>query len=276
MNAIWTIAGKEFKDALRNRWILAATALLALLALSLAFVGTAPVGSVRASMMQVTVISLASLSVFLVPLIALMLSYDTIVGDIERGSMLLLMTYPVSRWQLIFGKFLGHSFILSLATIVGYGSAGVLIAASAESTSAQDWAAFAGLIGSTVLLGSAFISLGYLLSVVVKERATAIGLAVAVWLFFVLLYDMAVLGILVVDQGETLKADLVNLLLLFNPADSFRLLNLTGFDSTAALSGMSSIAGRAILPPWFALAALNAWIMIPFTISGFLFSRREL
>ncbi|MCZ4281402.1 ABC transporter permease [Kiloniella laminariae] len=276
MNAIWTIAGKEFKDALRNRWILAATALLALLALSLAFVGTAPVGSVRASMMQVTVISLASLSVFLVPLIALMLSYDTIVGDIERGSMLLLMTYPVSRWQLIFGKFLGHSFILSLATTVGYGSAGILIAANAESTSAQDWGAFAGLIGSTILLGSAFISLGYLLSVMVKERATAIGLAVAVWLFFVLLYDMAVLGILVVDQGETLKADLVNLLLLFNPADSFRLLNLTGFDGTAALSGMSSIAGRAILPPWFALGALGAWIMIPFTISGFLFSRREL
>ncbi|MEH6632974.1 MAG: ABC transporter permease subunit [Halopseudomonas aestusnigri] len=276
MNAIWTIALKEFRDALRNRWILAASLLLALLALSLAFVGTAPVGNVDVSMMQVTAVSLASLSVFLVPLIALMLSYDTIVGEIERGSMLLLLTYPVSRWQIIFGKFLGHTMILSVATIVGYGSAGCLIAYNAEFTSLDDALIFISLIVTTILLGSAFISLGYLLSVIVKERATAIGLAVAVWLFFVLLYDMAVLGALVVDQGENMKADFVNLLLLFNPADSFRLLNLTGFDAMAALSGMSSIAGRAILPPEFALFALASWITLPLLISGYIFSRKEI
>ncbi len=276
MKAIWTIALKELRDALRNRWILAASLLLALLALSLAFVGTAPVGSVKASTMQITVVSLASLSVFLVPLIALMLSYDTIVGEIERGAMLLLLTYPVSRWQIILGKFIGHTIILSIATTIGYGAAAGLIAYSTDGASGHDWLVFGSLILSTILLGSAFISLGYLLSVCVKERATAIGLAVAVWLFFVLLFDMAVLGALVVDQGENLKSDLVNFLLLFNPADSFRLLNLTGFDSTAALSGMSSIAGRAILPAEYALVALVCWIICPLTISGYLFSRREI
>ena len=42
------------------------------------------------------------------PLIALLLSYDAIVGEVERGTMMLLLTYPVARWQVVLGKFLGH------------------------------------------------------------------------------------------------------------------------------------------------------------------------
>ncbi|KKJ76853.1 membrane protein [Kiloniella litopenaei] len=276
MKTISIIALKELKDALRNRWIIAASCLLAILALSLAFVGTAPVGGANISTMQVTVVSLSSLSVFLVPLISLMLSYDSIVGEVERGSMLLLLTYPINRWQIIFGKFLGHTLILSIATLLGYGAAGFLIGFSTNSAGFHDWLVFGSLIASTVLLGSAFLSIGYLLSVSVKERATAMGLAVAVWLLFVLLFDMAVLGALVVDQGENIKSDFVNFLLLFNPADSFRLLNLTGFDSTASLSGMSSIAGRAVLPVQYAIIALISWITLPLLLSGYLFSRREI
>ena len=40
------IAGKEVRDGLRNRWVLATTLLLAALALTLAFLGSAPTGTV--------------------------------------------------------------------------------------------------------------------------------------------------------------------------------------------------------------------------------------
>ena len=61
------------------------------------------------------------------------------------------------------------------------------------------------MIGSSVLLGAAFIAVGYLVSALVRDRGTAGGIAVGIWLVFVLIYDMALLGLLVVDQGQTVS-----------------------------------------------------------------------
>ena len=170
MNAMVTIAGKEIRESLRNRWIVAMTLLLAVLALSLALLGSAPAGTVEADRLSVTVVSLASLSIFLLPLISLMLSYDAIVGEVERGTLLLVLAYPVSRWQLVLGKFLGHVGVLALATVVGYGVAGLIVGAVIEGVDAGGWRDFGILIATSVLLGAAFIAIGYLLSVVVRER----------------------------------------------------------------------------------------------------------
>ena len=56
--------------------------------------------------------------VFLLPLIALLISHDAIVGEMERGTMLLLLSYPVGRWQVLLGKFVGHLAILAFATLL--------------------------------------------------------------------------------------------------------------------------------------------------------------
>lgn len=79
------IAAKEIHQAIRNRWVLAATLLLAGLALSLTFLGSAPTGNVGVRTLDVVVVSLSSLTIFLVPLIALLISHDAIVGEMERG-----------------------------------------------------------------------------------------------------------------------------------------------------------------------------------------------
>ena len=128
MNAIATMAAKEIREASRNRWIMAITVLLGGLALSLSFLGSAPTGTVGVGSLEVTIVSLASLTIFLLPLIALLLGFDAIVGESERGTLLLLLTYPLSRPQLLIGKFLGHAAVLCFATVVGYGIAGVAVA----------------------------------------------------------------------------------------------------------------------------------------------------
>ena len=92
------------RDGMRNRWVVATTALMAALALTLAFLGAAPTGTVKAGGLAVTIVSLSSLTIFLVPLIALLLSYDAIVGEVDRGTMALLLAYPVARWQVVLGK----------------------------------------------------------------------------------------------------------------------------------------------------------------------------
>lgn len=80
MNTLLIIAGKELREATRNRWVVATTLLMAALALTLSFLGSVPTGTVGVGPVEVTIVSLSSLTIFLLPLIALLLSFDAVVG----------------------------------------------------------------------------------------------------------------------------------------------------------------------------------------------------
>lgn len=276
MKTLLLLAAKEVREGLRNRWVVAATGLLAALALTLAFLGSAPTGTVGAGALDVVVISLASLTIFIVPLIALLISHDAIVGEIERGTMTLLLSYPVRRRQVLFGKFMGHLAILAFATCVGYGLAAIALLATGKVAGIESWTAFMAMTASSVLLGAVFVAIGYLISASVADRATAGGIAIGVWLVFVVLYDMALLGLLVADQGRTIGGGALDALLLFNPTDAYRLLNLAGSGAIAAASGMAGTVQTAALAPAALLAALAAWVVAPMALAALAFSRREL
>jgi len=272
MNAL-TIAMQEIRVGLRNRWVLATSMLLAALALSLALLGSAPTGGVKAEPLAVVVVSLASLTIFLVPLIALLLSFDAIVGEHERGTLTLLLAYPVARWEVVVGKWLGDGAILAISTILGYGAAGVALWIDG-SVSAGAWKAFGGMVLTSVLLGASFVAMGCLASTLVRERATAAGLAVGVWLFFVLLYDTTLLGVLVADEGRVLGKHALDTLLLLNPADVYRLFNMTSTESVSVYSGMAGPGDPAALPPPVYLAVLLLWSLAPLALAVLAFRRR--
>lgn len=276
MRNIMIVALKEIQEGLRNRWVLATTLLLAALALTLTFLGSAPTGNVGVRALDVVIVSLSSLTIFLLPLIALLISHDAIVGEMERGTMLLLLSYPIARWQVLLGKFVGHLAILAFATLLGYGAAALALVATGAEIDAQSWLAFAAMVGSSVLLGAVFIAVGYLVSALVANRGTAGGIAIGIWLVFVLIYDMALLGILVVDQGRTVSGGVLNALLLLNPTDVYRLFNLTGFANVSSFSGMAGVAQGTTLNPPVLLISLAVWALTPLALAAFAFSRREL
>ena len=136
--------------------------------------------------------------------------------------------------------------------------------------------AFVTLVGSSVMLGAAFVALGYLLSASVRDRGTAGALAVGVWLVFIILYDMALLGILAADHGRTLTAGRLNWLLLLNPADTYRLLNLTGFANVSMFAGTAGLGAQISLTPLTLLTGLSCWIAVPLGLATALFARRQL
>ncbi|KXF76087.1 hypothetical protein ATN84_14345 [Paramesorhizobium deserti] len=276
MKSILIIALKEVQEGLRNRWVVAATALLATLALTLTFLGSAPTGNVGVEPLDIVIVSLSSLTIFLVPLIALLISHDALVGEVERGTMLLLLSYPLTRWQILLGKFIGHIAILAFATTIGYGLAAASLPLTGTSVNLGSLTAFAAMIGSSVVLGGVFVAIGYLISALSANRGSAAGVAIGVWLFFVLLFDMALLGVLVVDQGRVITASVLDAVLLFNPADVYRLLNLAGSGSVSMLAGMSGLADSSVLTAPALLAALAVWILLPLAFAGLAFSRREL
>lgn len=276
MKNIFIVAGKEVQEALRNRWIVATTLVLAALALTLTFLGSAPTGNVGVDPLDVVIVSLSSLSVFLLPLLALLMAHDAVVGEMERGTMLLLLSYPVARWQVLLGKFLGHLAILAFATLIGFGAALVALAVMGAQFGPASLRAFAALVGSSILLGAAFVAIGYLISVLSTQRGAAAGVALGVWLALVLIYDMALLGVLVVDQGRTLSGGVLDALLLANPTDSYRIFNLAGSAGAGALTGMAGLTKTTLLSPVVLLGGLVAWIVAPLALSVALFSRREI
>ncbi len=272
MKIVLALAAKEFRDALRNRWVAASVLLLALLATLLALLGTAPGGTVDAGALEVSIASLSTLSVYLLPLIALLLSYDSLVGEAERGTLLLLLSYPVARWQVVIGKALGHTAILGFAILVGYGGVGAVLAIADEASLASILA-FLGMMGSTLALGVVFVGLGALLSALAGERATAAGLAIALWLVMVVLYDLALFGLLSADEGGMIGSGLFQALLLANPSDAYRMVALTGVDAVrevAGLSGLEAGPGLAI-----SLGVLGIWLVLPIAATVAAFSRKE-
>ena len=276
MRAILIIAGKEFRDGLRNRWVLAITLVFALLAMGLAYFGAAASGTVGFTSLATTIVSLASLAVFLIPLIALLLAYDTVVGEQEQGTLLLLLTYPITRWQLLAGKFLGHGAMLGVSTALGFGSAAVLIALFSDQTAgAELWGAFAYFILSATLLGWVFIAFAYLISVLAGEKSRAAGLALVVWFLFVLVFDLGLLGALVATGGA-MDQEVFPYLLLLNPTDVFRLANLAGFEPARTYSGLTSVVDTQSLNPGVLTAVLTVWVVIPFTLAVWRFQRQEL
>ncbi|WP_309043665.1 ABC transporter permease [Marinobacter sediminicola] len=276
MNSIWTIARKELSDSLRNRWLIAIALVFATLAVGIAWFGAAASGQVGYASTPATIASLASLGIFLIPLIALLLAYDAIVGEEEGGTLLLLMTYPLSRGQLLFGKFLGHGLTLALATLIGFGVAGVAIALLVEDVAVGALTvAMLRFIISTTLLGWSFIALAYVVSVRVSEKPIAAGLALAIWFFFVLVFDLLLLGTLVASQGE-FNPELLPWLLLLNPTDIYRLLNIVTFSDSTQLSGVLSLGSDLPIGPSGLWLALILWFVIPLAGAWALFRGRRI
>lgn len=274
MNQVWNIARKELSDGLRNRWMLAISLVFALLAVGIAWFGAAASGQVGFTSIPATIASLASLATFLMPLIALLLAYDAIVGEEEGGTLMLLLTYPLSRGQILLGKFVGHGMILGLATLIGFGCAALAIAVLVPDIElgTLTWA-FARFIISSTLLGLVFLALAYVLSSSANEKSTAAGLALGLWFLFVLVFDLALLAILVISEGS-FNPDALPWLLLLNPADIYRLINLAGFESSTSTVGVMALAGDLPVSSSVLWGCLVGWVGASLALAHWMFSRR--
>ncbi len=272
MKQILTIASKEFHDGLRNRWLVSITLIFALLSIGLTYFGAAASGAVGVTSLSTTVASLASLAVFLIPLIALLLSYDSFVGEQESGTLLLLLTYPLSKTQLLLGKFIGQGSIIALATLLGFGSSAVLL--YFQMGDSEIIITFGLFIISAILLGLSFTAISYLISLSVSEKSKAAGFALITWFLFALAFDLALLALLVgVEEGVSQQG--LTQLMMLNPTDIFRLVNLAGLDSSD-VNGALAVAINASLSQTQLISALVAWVALPLTLAVFIFSKKSL
>jgi Cu-processing system permease protein len=109
------------------------------------------------------------------------------------------------------------------------------------------------LFWTSLLLGAAFLAIGYAISAVARRPGAAAGLAIGLWLVVIVLYDLGLLAAIVADGGGAFTTEVFPWLLIANPADAFRIYNLAASEATAAAAGIGGAAST--IPQTHALAS---------------------
>ncbi|GIU27742.1 ABC transporter permease [Shewanella schlegeliana] len=270
---VMVIAKKEIKDSLRNRWVIFISMIFLILSLSVTFAGSAVAGHLSLPEIDALMSSLSTVSVFIIPLAAMLVSYDAFVGEDESGTLLLLMSYPISRLQILMGKLLGHSLIMSATSCFAFGLTAVLLLIFGEAYESQViLSQFSQFIFSSILLAVTFILLGYIVSLKSTEKAKAVGSVLFVWFVFVLIYDLILLAILVADLSF-MNQYLINGLIALNPTDLYRAINLIGSD---VASGSLALLSSSTMGKLGFYCAMLLWILALLAIANRVFQRRTL
>jgi len=263
----------ELAIARRNRWLSIAIVMMVLFSLVLSIAGSAPTGALGTDRLSVTVASLTSLSVYLVPLMALVISFDAIAGEVERGTLPLYLAYPISRGELLVGKLAAQLLLVTIAVSLGYGVAALVALWFSGAAALDGLPALLRLVWSSVLLGAIFLSLGQVISSLSRRPSGAAGLAIGLWLVLVVLYDLGLLAAIVADDGGFFTTKVFPWLLVANPADALRIYNLAASDAVGAASGLAGAAQSIAV--WKPLASLLIWVVVAAGLSRLAFGRVE-
>lgn len=260
------VAAREVRESLRSRWFLLASASFLAISLALSLLGLA--GAQRSGLagFDRTTAGLLNLALLFVPLVTLSLGGLGVAGELEDGSLAVLLANPVTRAEVFVGKYLGLFFSVSAAILTGFGATGIIIGVAAGG---GDLGAFLGLVGISVALAAATLAIGTLLSTWLRGRAKVVGAAFAMWLLLVYVSDLGTIGLAV---ARNLAASQVFGLALLNPVEQARVLGtlvlthrpevlgpvgIYGLDRFGA-SGLVAVLGGALLA-FTVLPLLAGW-----------------
>jgi Cu-processing system permease protein len=218
-----------------------------------------------------TSVSLLQLTLWTVPLLALLLGA---VQGAECYDLEFLAALAAPRGRLGFGRWAAWALALGAALVAGFGAAGVAIGILAGAADAWRYAA---LVAVALLLLSAGLAIGLWIGVVARSRARAVGMAVVVWFVLAIGADLVAITLLAVLPARDATWNLV-VLLAANPVDSARALGL-GLFGADAVAGPTGAALRRLLggPGAVLLAAtLVAWTVAPLKLAGRRLALRDL
>lgn len=262
---------RELRDAWRNRWFLLYSAVFAALALAISWLSLVGASGAGFAGLGRTAASLINLVVLIVPLMGLTLGASAIAPERERGALIYLLAQPVSRLEVVLGKFLGLGAAVIASLLAGFGLAALVIARRVGAESAGPFLAFLGL---AALVALAALSLGLLISAVAHRGSVAAGMSLFLWLVLVLIGDLGLMGTsLVLRMGarELLYAALLN------PLEEFKLAALLlirgGLEALGPAGLYATRTFGDLLVPTL-VGALLLWILLPLAATVMVMNRR--
>lgn len=273
-NAITTIARQELVINIRNRWTMVFAGVFGVMVLAISYFGLVTGGMVGFQGFARTSASLVNIVLYLVPLVALVMG--TLSFTSEKSASELLFSQPVTRTEILLGKFLGLFVSILTATLVGFGLAGIVIAANAGTYGSLRYPA---IVAFSLVLALIFLSLSAAISALCRRKSKAFGVALFAWFFFVLFYDLLVIGAtFLVDERSA--NNLIFGSLFGNPVDMVRvasLITLNGKDIFGAGgAALLKFLGGETLSLALLLIALSLWIVVPLFVAHRLLRQQDI
>lgn len=270
LTLIWAIAQRELRESLRNKWLWLYALGFAALALALSRAGLASAGYAGLGGFGRTAASLVNALLLFVPLIGLSVGAGTLAGERERGTLLYLLSQPITRAELFTGKAVGAGLAVLTALALGFGLAGLGLATSGGGAAAT----YLALGGYTFLLALSALGLGLVISAVAKKGATAGAAALLTWLALTFLGDLGVIG-LTLSLRPTPTVLFASLLI--NPLQIFKLGAINslqaGLDVLGPVGQYATYQFGTALP-LLLIGLLIVWIGLSFAAAFRLFQRQ--
>ncbi len=198
-NKVYVIAKKEFMDNVRNKWVLSLSLIFMILTIVFSYFGGATSGAgVEFQGFADTVAAMSTIAALLLPIIAIMLGYGTVISERENGSMGVVMGCPVSRYDVIIGKFMGLGSVLLVTIFLGFGISGLIVGAIAGFADALEYLLFLVL---TFFFAMFFLGFSIFMSTIASKRSTAIAGGLAIF-FSGMIAGTILFGIWVATGGD--------------------------------------------------------------------------
>jgi ABC-2 type transport system permease protein len=237
---------------------------------------------------------------FLVPLIAIALTFDTVNGEFNRRTISRVLAQPVYRDALLFGKFLAGLFTLALVlTAIWLLVFGMGLVRLGVPPGGEEVARSLLFLLATIFYGGVWLALALLFSVRFRQPATAALASIAVWLFFTVFWGMIAQGLaqvlvpmrygllqeaLAQDQVAraltrlspiTLYSE-VTMALLYPSLRAFGLVGVLLQFQEGVIVGAPLPLGQSLLLVWPQLTGMVAVIVLLFAAGYISFQRQEI
>lgn len=265
------IAQRELREAVRSRWFILYTLAFAVLGLSLSYVTAAAGGGMGLSGFGRTTAGLVNLVLLVVPLMGLTAGAGSIAGDRERGMLTYLLAQPVTRTEVLLGKYLGLSGALIACIALGLGACAAIMAWKGDATRP---ASLIWLGGLSLALAMGMLSLGMLVSVLARKASVAVGTGVFLWLVLVFATDLALMAGAIAMK---LRIEELFAACLFNPLQVFKMWSLHAADASLDVLGPAGLYATEEFGAWLHAifgGSLLAWIVLPLVAASLIFARR--
>jgi Cu-processing system permease protein len=260
MSAILKITRYEIRDVMRSRWLVVYGAFF-LVATLLLFQFSGPTDR--------AVISLANLSLAIIPLVAIL--FSTMYLYNSRDFVEMLLAQPVDRKALFIGQYAGLILPITGAFVLG---TSIPMIANPGQISVST---VATLIICGVLLGALFLALGVLITVRIEDRVKGLAAAIMIWLFFIVVYDAVLLAAVRSFSDYPLEGALIVATLL-NPIDLARVLMMLQLDIAAMMGYTGAVFEQffgTVLGMALSGTSLIIWCVVPLLIASRGFQRKD-
>jgi ABC-type transport system involved in multi-copper enzyme maturation permease subunit len=127
-----------------------------------------------------------TVSIYLLGLLAILLSFDAVSGEKERGTLALILSNALGRWQILLGKYLGGMIALTLALLMSLAAAMIVWLVSGVQVAGATWLRIGLWFISILLYLSAMFSIGLLISVFTRRAAVSLLIGMVAWFFLVI------------------------------------------------------------------------------------------